>query len=208
MGLVERVAVFIDYRNTYGWARRAFHKDTDPGWCGHVRPLALAQLLTSKGSVPRELVRVGIYVGRPDPRRDPRTYSAHMRQFESWEKDCGPELLLPRWRPLRYPQGWPTSGEAQEKGIDVQLAIDAMVMGVAGQYDTAILATADTDLLPVVEGLQALKAQCGSPGVEVIGWGGPSAKLVAPGLVVRWIGPLDYKAVQDTTDYNIKPVRS
>lgn len=201
---MHRVAVFIDWQNTYHWARRAFHAETDPGWRGQIRPRALAELLVSKGPAGRELAHLAIYTGRPDPRIDPKTSAAHMRQCAAWERDCGGLLTL-RTRTLRYPPGWPRAGRAEEKGIDVQLAIDAMVMAIRNEYDTAILVTADSDHLPVVEALQALKAASGVPEVEVVGWGGVSQKLDVPGAPVRWIGPLDYKAVQDTTDYNIKP---
>ncbi len=144
---------------------------------------------------------IGIYRGQPDPRRDPRTHAAHMRQRQAWEAQCGP-LLRVKTRALRYLSGRPLR-EADEKGIDVQLAIDVMLMGVANEYDVAILATTDNDLLPVVEGLVALRAAHGRPAVEVIGWQGVARHLSVPGVTVRWIGRKDYEAVRDPTDYNI-----
>jgi len=41
-------------------------------------------------------------------------------------------------RPLRYPQGWPRV-KAQEKGVDVELAVDYVSMAARGEYDTAVL---------------------------------------------------------------------
>jgi uncharacterized LabA/DUF88 family protein len=200
--MAKKVAVFVDWQNCYNWARRAFHADHDPSPSGQVRPGAFAQLLAEKGPGPREVVHIGMYRGRPDPRKDPKTYAAHMRHCAAWERECGTLLNL-RTRTLRYPHGWPSHGlRAEEKGIDVQFAIDAMLMAARGEYDVAILATADSDLLPVAEGLMLLKAT-GGPDVEVIGWGGVSVKLEVPDVPVRWIGPLDYKTVRDNTDYNI-----
>jgi uncharacterized LabA/DUF88 family protein len=200
--MTERVAVFVDWQNCYNWARRAFHKDSDPAWCGQVRLRSFAQLLADKGPSGRTLTHIGVYRGRPDPRMDARTYAAHMRHSAAWEKECG-SLLSLRTRALRYPAGWPkTAARPEEKGIDVQFAIDAMLMAARNEYDVAILATADTDLLPVVEGLVLLGGDAG-PTVEVIGWGGVSVKLVVPDVPVRWIGPLDYNVIRDTTDYNI-----
>jgi uncharacterized LabA/DUF88 family protein len=200
--MAKRVAVFVDWQNCYNWARRAFHDEYAASWCGQVRPLAFAQLLSDKGPAGRELTHIGMYRGRPDPRKDPKTYAAHMRHSAAGERECGSVLNL-RTRTLRYPHSWPNYGlKPEEKGIDVQFAIDAMLMAVRQEYEVAILATADADLTPVAEGLVALKPK-GGPEVEVIGWGGVSVKLEIPDVPVRWIGPLDYKAIQDTTDYNI-----
>ena len=151
----DRVAVFIDWQNTYHCFRDAFHRPGDPGRCGNVRPKAFAELLASKGGPSRIVSQIAIYRGEPDPRRDKRTHAAHLRQRHRWEQECG-ALLRVRSRALRYPPGRPPS-EAQEKGIDVQLAIDAMTMAIAGEYDVAVLVTTDTDLLPVVEGLLGLQ---------------------------------------------------
>jgi hypothetical protein len=107
-----------------------------------------------------------------------------------------------RTRSLRYLAGRPLS-EAAEKGVDVQLAIDTMLLAVSGAYDTAILVTTDTDLLPVVEGILALQRERGTPSVEVVGWAGLSRGLNVPGVPVRWIGPRDYSAIRDTMDYNV-----
>jgi uncharacterized LabA/DUF88 family protein len=166
--------------------------------------MAFAQMLADKGSADdhRIVTHIGMYRGRPDPRLDPKTYSAHMRHCAAWEKDCGGLLNL-RTRTLRYPHGWPKYGlKAEEKGIDVQFAIDTVLMAADHGCDVAILATADSDLLPVAEGLVVLK-QKGGPDVEVIAWAGQSVKLEVPKVPVRWIGALDYKAVRDNTDYNI-----
>ncbi len=198
----QRVAVFLDWQNVYHCAREAFHDpDNDPSRYGSVRPRAFAQLLVEKGTPGRILTHLGIYRGQPDPRRDPKTHAAHMRQRQAWETECGPILHL-QTRVLRYLSGRPLS-EASEKGIDVQLAIDAMLMAVSGEYDVAILATGDNDLLPVVEGIRALQEVHGAPEVEVIGWQGLSRALTVTGVPVRWIGRKDYEAVRDRTDYNI-----
>ena len=78
-----------------------------------------------------------------------------------------------------------------------------MLLAASGAYDTAILVTTDTDFLPVVEGILALRQERGSPSVEVVGWAGLSRGLNVPGVPVRWIGPRDYTAIRDTMDYNV-----
>lgn len=89
--------------------------------------------------------------------------------------------------------------EAEEKGIDVQLAIDAMLMGARGEFEVAIIASADTDMLPVLEGVIALGLE-----VEVVAWAGLSQKLeLADQTVpVRWIGHHDWATIADPTFYS------
>jgi hypothetical protein len=201
--MTKRVAVFIDWQNCYHCAREAFHDpDTDPSYCGSIWPIKLAELLTSKGPSEdgRKLGFVGVYAGRPDPRKDPKTSAAHLRQCQTWQS-LDDERLSLKTRSLRYPPNWPRQA-AEEKGVDVQLAIDAMVMAARGEFDVAVVASADTDLLPVLEGVVALHLE-----VEVVGWAGLSRKLEIPGLEVpvRWVGKQDYAAIRDATDYNIRP---
>jgi uncharacterized LabA/DUF88 family protein len=199
---MRRVAVFIDWQNCYHLARLAFHKEDEPSRHGNVRPKAFAEMLVEKGDARDELVHVGIYRGEPNPRRDPQTHAAHMRMRQSWIDECGADLVRVRTRPLRYLMGRPLS-DAEEKGIDVQLAIDAMVMGIQKDYDYAILATTDTDLLPVVEGLTALRMATGKPDVAVIGWAGTEQHLTAAATPVLWIGKRDYEVVRNRVDFNL-----
>jgi uncharacterized LabA/DUF88 family protein len=199
-----RVAVFFDYQNAYHCARDAFCDEDDATRKGNFWPKRMAQLLTEKGPAGpprRELSFIGVYAGAPDPRRDQQGARAQSRRVAAWQRESG-SLLTVKSRGLRYPPGRPLS-EAEEKGIDVQLSIDAMVMGVRGEYDVAIIVSADTDLLPVVEGLLALKALNGKPDVEVVGWKGLSKGLNVSGVPVRWIGDRDFYTVRDHTDYNI-----
>ena len=202
---MPRVAVFYDWQNAYHCARSAFcDPDVDPSRFGNFRPLAMAELLADKGpSGPprREVTYVGLYVGAPDPRRDTQGARAQSRRVAAWQKEGG-SLVTVKSRGLRYPAGRPIS-EAEEKGIDVQLAIDAMVMAVRREYDVAIIVSSDTDLLPVVEGLLALKGLTGAPEVEVVGWKGLSQGLMVPGVPMRWVGDRDFQTVKDHTDYNI-----
>lgn len=200
---MRRVAVFIDWQNCYHLAREAFHQEDEPSRYGNVRPRAFAEMLVGKGNAGDRLTHLAIYRGEPSPRKDPQTHAAYMRQRQSWVDDCPPDVLRVRTRAVRYPPGRPLS-EAVEKGIDVQMAIDAMVMGLQDAYDLAILATADTDLLPVVEGLVALKEATGKPDVAVIGWAGTSRHLEA-GVPVRWIGKKDYETVRNREDFNLSP---
>lgn len=126
--VAARVVVFLDYQNVYMGARGAFHPFGAPSQAGQIDPGRLGELLASKGppGIGRELIQVRIYRGQPDSEKDPRGYAANNRQCERWR-------TLPKasvtTRTLRYPREWPREKE-QEKGIDVQLAIDLVAGAV------------------------------------------------------------------------------
>lgn len=72
---MDRVAVFFDYQNVVGWAKRCFG-DTD----GHIWPNAAAELLVSRRCRPSQLVYTRVYRGRPNPTRQPDSARANDRQ--------------------------------------------------------------------------------------------------------------------------------
>ena len=150
--VVNRVRVFVDYRNLYGGARDRLLTPRAPRRAGHIAPVTLASLLCSRlnpyqsSSEQRVLEQVRVYSGRPDATRDPRTYGAHRRQCHTWERS-GAVVIT---RPLRYPREWPRA-RAEEKGIDVQLAIDFVAGAIDDAYDTGVICSTDTDLLPALE---------------------------------------------------------
>jgi len=136
----DRVVVFLDWQNVYKGARRAFCSPLAPSWEGQVDPVALAEHLAADSPYDRELRQVRIYRGRPDSSLDPKGYAALSRQVGIWLQR--PALVHVVMRTLRYPKGWQSSrlsGERpQEKGIDVALALDFVVMAVRDEYDVGI----------------------------------------------------------------------
>ncbi len=200
----RRVAVFIDYQNCYGAAREAFASGLDPSYVGNFSPTALARLLAGKGGGAFQLVFTGVYTGIAEPRQDPRTHSARTKQITRWKRD-GATVFA---RPLRYPPGWKAGvtnrDSPREKGVDVKMAIDAVMGAMRDDFDVAILATCDTDFVPVVEALLELQSLKGTPDVEVIAWKDRNNRLGVPGrnLTERWVGPNDFRAIVDPTDYN------
>ena len=74
-------------------------------------------------------------------------------------------------RDLRYPPDWPRR-PAQEKGIDVALAVDFVMMAARGEYDVGILFSSDTDLVPALEAVIALRPD-DPPACEVAAWACP-----------------------------------
>jgi uncharacterized LabA/DUF88 family protein len=43
------------------------------------------------------------------------------------------------------------SGKIREQGTDVKIAVDIIVGAIDNQYDTAILVSSDTDLIPAIQ---------------------------------------------------------
>ena len=199
-----RVVVFIDYMNLFNDARAAFFAFPFGPSDGQMSPMRLGRLLCGRQplgtSTPRSCVGVRVYRGRPDPRKEPKTYSAHMRQCAAWEAE-GATVAT---RPLRYPRDWPDRRE-EEKGIDVQIAIDMVMMAINGELDVAILASTDTDQRPVLEAFHTLPLDP-KPIVEIATWRSPTfnKKLEVKGLHVwqNFLEEADFKAIRDGRDYN------
>ena len=137
----------------------------------------------------------------PDATKQPKAYGANRRQVAAWEQAGA--TVVPR--ALRYPVNWPDSRE-EEKGIDVELAVDFVVMAVRDQYDRAILMSTDTDLKPALEAVAALST--GVPKCEVAAWSSPvptyhSRRLSIKGtrLWCHWLTEEDYRKIADPTNY-------
>jgi uncharacterized LabA/DUF88 family protein len=199
----EKVTLFIDAQSLYNAIRDAFFSDTDNHVCGQVDPMKLANFICSQPppGVTRVLNEVRVYSGRPDPTRDPRTHAAHMKQCAEWSRG-GVHLIT---RQLRYPREWPNH-RAQEKGIDVTLAIDFVSFAVDCLHDVGVLASFDTDLIPAMEFV--LKRPTMKCRVEVVGLNSsktPRRRLRVPGysLYCYWIDAGIYGTIADTTDYNL-----
>src|SRR3989344_4882929 len=45
--------------------------------------------------------------------------------------------------------------EIREKGVDVKIAIDIVIDGIEDKYDTAIIVSSDTDLIPAIKYVQS-----------------------------------------------------
>jgi hypothetical protein len=171
---------------------------------GQVNPTALGALVVELAGDPQyELHQVRIYRGLPDPRRDPHGNRAAHRQIAAWRRD--PAVTV-NTRTFQYPRNYPAS-PPQEKGIDVQLALDFAMMAVRDEYDVGILMSNDTDLRPALEEVMNL----GSQTVEVAAWeplpGRQRYRLRLTGSAPQrqphchWIDYSDYQSIQDTTDY-------
>jgi uncharacterized LabA/DUF88 family protein len=199
---VARAAVFIDYQNTYSVARAAFHSWDAPYTDGQIDPLKLAELIVHKDVHDHELTQVRVYRGRPDSLKEPGAYAANLRQCTHWERAS--EQVHVITRALRYPTAWPKE-RAEEKGIDVALAIDFVMMAIRGEYEVGVVVSTDTDLKPALEAVMSLGGDP-YPRAAVAAWSssvGHSRRLSISGhrLWCHWLSHDDYLKVRDTTDY-------
>ena len=193
--------MFIDAQNTYKGAREHFFPRDAPSYGGQVDPVLLGRHLESRGGpngAACTLMGVRVYTGRPDPTRDPKTYAAHMRQCAKWE--AGSAHVV--WRQLRYPRGWPRL-KAEEKGVDVALAIDFVTLAVDEAYDIGVSMSTDTDMKPALEFVRTRYA--GVRHTAVAAWRSPSgsSRLSIEGLKTwcHWLSAADYHAIADLTNY-------
>ena len=168
------------------------------GW-GQFDPAALGELIVRRPrGQERELQQVRMYRGMPDATNEHRAYSAVRRQIARWQAHPFVEVTT---RPLRYPPDYPSS-RAQEKGIDVQLALDFAMMAVRNEYDVGILMSNDTDLRPALEEVIRL----GTHTVEVAAWYPLTSQrrrltVRSSPLFCHWIDYDAYSTIQDNTDY-------
>jgi hypothetical protein len=158
----------------YRSARRAFGLEGHPPHFGNFRPIALARVLTQAAD--RELEQARIYTGVPTARRDRKGNAITQRRIAAWINDS-PGLIQVFPRPLSYPPP-----EGREKGVDVELAIDLVRLALDDAYDVAVLASADTDLVPAV---QFVVERCENKIVETATW------EPAPGNEAVTAAPID-----------------
>ena len=201
-----RVAVFVDYQNSWHTTRALFVAAGAPSWHGHVAPDRLGDLLCRRGltvDLLRRLAGVRVYRGQPGARSSAKLRSAFGRQVAHWTALDGVSVHT---RPMRYwPAGRRADGRrrwrAEEKGVDVLLALHVALGAHNDAYDVAVVVSADTDLLPAIEEAVRLGKR-----VETATWWAPPAPrraLRIPGrsLWNHYLDAADFAAVSDHTDY-------
>jgi len=85
------------------------------------------------------------------------------------------------------------SGNIREKGVDVKLSVDLVVGAVDKLYDTAVVISSDTDLIPAIQYVQkALKKK-----VEYIGFStNPSFGMLRQSTIKRLFSKEDLEGFQ------------
>ena len=107
-------------------------------------------------------------------------------------------------RDLRYPPDWPRRS-AQEKGIDVALAVDFVMIVARRECEVGILFSSATDLAPALEAVLVLRPE-DPPACEVAAWAAPGFRprsLSVRGASLRrhLLSEAEFRTVADVTDY-------
>lgn len=215
--MAKRVTIFFDWQNVYMRARDAFGDSRhDPAQKGQVSPVDLAQLLTEREAERRpgetlELAEVRIYRGRPVAAEDQRGYNAFQRQTAIWAQNS---KVVPRYRDLRYPIDWGESScveRPREKGVDVALAVDLVVLAKAQDFDIAVVMSADYDLVPALDHVvHEWQRDNHLPEVSVAAWSSDiedrplRLRLQQRPLWCNWLTREDYWGVEDVRDYSVQ----
>lgn len=208
---MTRVAVFIDYQNLYHGAREVFGDPLgDPSTVGQFMPQRLGLLLKQLGEAAdphRDLTGVTVYRGQPGTKSHRNLRASFDRQVAEWRTL---PLVTVKTRPLRYqPAGWssgrPSRWRAQEKGIDVLMALDIAIGARDDCFDVAVVASADSDLVPAIE-----VAMNSGKRVETAAWFSPRFRrrpLTVPGRRIwnHWLDGERFAHVRDDNDYSVRP---
>ena len=198
--MTPQVAVLIDYQNAHFTPHEIWCDEDSPKHLCLIHPLKLAELLVARRAGGGELVAVRVFRGKPLARLQPTAAKYSDRQADEWEKD--PRVVIRR-RTLRYPRNFGEEDcidKPQEKGVDVELAVTLVAAAIRKEFDSVIVVSHDTDLLPAIELAHEVGAH-----VEVAAWGSDGHRLRGPGIrYCHILNETDFVAVRDLRDYNVK----
>lgn len=151
----ERVFIFLDGNNFYNRLKELTPKGTklpEFDYDGFADFLARKRTVVGKGYY------VGAVRAKPTDRKavgmmaDQHRLVTRLKK-EGWKIEFG--YLL------QY-----DDGKFHEKGVDVKIAVDMLVGAYGDQYDTALLVSSDTDLIPALDAVRSQRKN-----VEYIGFG-------------------------------------
>lgn len=150
---MERVAVFIDGSNFYNKL-----KEIDVRHYPTFNYRGLAEWLAHG----RDVVYCGYYVGvvraKPGDAKAEAMKNQQVNLFNNLQSKRQ-QFTVHRGYIMEH------KGVYHEKGVDVKIAVDVLAGAYENTYDTALLLSSDTDLIPVVQKARAL-----GKAVEYIGF--------------------------------------
>jgi len=153
---IKQAIVFIDGQNLYHSVREAF---------GYPYPnydaLALSRTISQNNGW--ELKQVRFYTGIPDQQDDARWnyfWSAKLAVMGRQGVYVYSRSLRYRNKTVTLPEGTVHSFlAAEEKGIDVRIAIDIIRMAHRREYDVALVLSQDQDLSEVAEEIRVISSE-------------------------------------------------
>ena len=135
----ERVAVYIDGSNFYGYLKDkeiAFPKGTKFDFKEFVN-----FLVGDKRELVSKRYYTGVFRNIDRTKKSEKLVKGQQKFFTNIENDG---FVVKRGRIM------PIERVYKEKGTDVKIAVDLVIGAVDNHYDTAILVSSDTDLIPAI----------------------------------------------------------
>jgi uncharacterized LabA/DUF88 family protein len=135
----ERVAVYIDGSNFYNYLKDreiGFLKGDKFDFNGFV-----GELVDERSCVSKRYY-TGVFSSADGSEKSLNLVRGQQKFFSNIQNDG---FIVKRGRIM------PLGGTYKEKGTDVKIAIDLVIGAVDDQYDTAILVSSDTDLIPAIQ---------------------------------------------------------
>lgn len=189
--------MFIDYQNVHLSAHDQFARFSDPVHQSLIQPARFADVVLAARRARNfddvDLTEIHVFRGQPSRRHEGDQHSRVQRQASQWTRDRRVKMHL---RTLRYPRDWPTS-RAQEKGVDVELAIEVVRAAITSTADVIIVATRDTDVLPALALVQTSTAST----VELVNWHGQSELKLEPQPRAILLKEAEYRRCRDPLSY-------
>lgn len=174
----ERVCIYIDGSNFYGYLKDkeiSFPKGTRFDF------KAFADFLASGRQCISKRYYTGIFRNIDNSPRSAELVKGQQKFLAKLESHDG--FTVKRGRILY------DSGRTREKGTDVKIATDLIVGAVDSIYDTAILVSSDTDLVPAIQYVRYRKKK-----VEYVGFAhAPSLGIQKYVSLSRLLLPSDIK---------------
>lgn len=146
----ERIAILVDGSNLYHYLREL--KLTG---LAEFNYKAFAQFL-ARG---RTVMSATYYIGKVRSRGD-----AKGEELRRWQQRLVARLQSMGWN-VEFGHMMENNGVFQEKGVDVHIAVDLLTGAYDDRYDTAVLVSSDTDLIPAIHGVRRKRKK-----VEYIGF--------------------------------------
>lgn len=188
----------MDYQNVHLSAHEQFEQYWTPKHEALIHPARYAEQVAAHWSKANDMQltvdRVFAYRGLPDARKEPKLNSRVSRQHSAWQRDTRVTVAA---RPLRYPRDWPDE-KAQEKGVDVMMALAIVRCALDASCDHIIIATRDTDMLPAIE-----MAEAERPGSVILAtWDGGSVLRLGGSIPTVRLSEAAYRRSRDTNNYS------
>lgn len=137
--ITDRIAIFVDGSNLYHYLR-----ELDLKGLAEFDYKAFAQFL-ARG---RNIVSSTYYIGKVRSHGDVKG-----EELRRWQQRLVARLQKMGWN-VEYGHMIQHDGTYTEKGVDVHIAVDLITGAYENHYDTAVLVSSDTDLIPAVHGVK------------------------------------------------------